>query len=252
MSTEREIDFPDPRTFASDLDLLAVSAIDMSGNEVFSNDPNSLIALTKFGISYHPDVLLAAYERGLFPMPMKIGRLDTGIGWWSPAERAIFYPDQIKISRSLRKSLKRFKVTVDKAFEQVVVACGNPEREQGWIDADVVRGFTRMHQLGHAHSIEVWNSKKELVGGLYGVEFGGVFAGESMFHTERDASKVALVHLASVINDEHRRIIDTQWMTDHLESLGAVPINRADYCDLIVGLLTTPPAFSKPIVQPSE
>ena len=245
MSTECEIDFPDPRTFPTDLDLLAVSAIDMSGNQVFSNDPNSRIPLTKFGVSYHPEVLLAAYARGLFPMPMQIGKFDTGIGWWSPAERAIFYPDQIRITRSLRKSLKRFKVTVDRAFERVVVACGNPEREQGWIDADVVSGFTRMHQLGHAHSIEVWNSKGELVGGLYGVEFGGVFAGESMFHLERDASKVALVHLAAIMSDDYERIIDTQWMTDHLESLGAVPISRAEYCDLIVGLLTTPSAFNK-------
>jgi len=244
MSSERDIDFPDPRTFPPDLDLVAVSAIDMAGNEVFSTDPNTRIALTKFGTSYHPEVLQAAYERGLFPMPMEIGKFDTAIGWWSPAERAIFYPDQIKISKSLRKSLKRFKVTVDKAFEQVVVACGNPERESGWIDADVISGFTRMHHLGNAHSIEVWNAKKELVGGLYGVEFGGVFAGESMFHLERDASKVALVHLASIMNDEHKRIIDTQWMTDHLESLGAVSINRAVYCDLIVGLLTTPSAFS--------
>lgn len=245
MSTEREIDFPDPRTFPPDLDLLAVSAIDMAGNEVFSTDPNSRIPLTKFGISYHPDILLAAYQRGLFPMPMAIGKFDTGIGWWSPAQRAIFYPDKIRITRSLRKSMKRFKVTVDQAFEQVVVACGDPEREQGWIDADVVAGFTNMHRLGHAHSIEVWNTQGELVGGLYGVEFGGVFAGESMFHLERDASKVALVHLASIMNDEHQRIIDTQWMTDHLESLGAVPISRADYCDLIVGLLTTPSAFTK-------
>jgi leucyl/phenylalanyl-tRNA--protein transferase len=243
MSTQREIDFPDPRLCPEDLDLLAVSAIDMAGNEIFATDPNSPIVLTKFGSSYAPEVLLAAYERGLFPMPMPIGKFDTGIGWWSPAQRAIFYPDQIRISRSLQKSMRKFKVTIDQAFEQVMVACGNPEREQGWIDADVLNGYQRMHELGHAHSVEVWNHSGELVGGLYGVEFGGVFAGESMFHTERDASKVALVKLASIMSDSHPRIIDTQWMTDHLESLGAVAMPRAQYCDLVVALLTTESAF---------
>ncbi|MBU6348354.1 MAG: leucyl/phenylalanyl-tRNA--protein transferase [Actinomycetales bacterium] len=245
MAGESEIDFPDPRTAPENLDLLAVSAYDLAGNEVYATNPDSPVVLTKFGISYHPDVLLAAYHRGLFPMPMQIGKYDTGIGWWSPAIRAIFQPDQIRITRSLRKSLKKFTVTFDQAFEKVVVHCGNPERDQGWIDADVVQGFTNLHRLGHAHSVEVWNSGGELVGGLYGVEFGGVFAGESMFHLETDASKVALVHLAEKLTDGHQRIIDTQWLTDHLQSLGAVTLPRAQYCDLVVSLLTTPSAFTK-------
>ncbi|NBU32711.1 MAG: leucyl/phenylalanyl-tRNA--protein transferase [Actinobacteria bacterium] len=245
MAGELEIDFPDPRLAPSNLDLLAVSAVDLAGNEVFSTDPDSPVALTKFGISYAPAVLLAAYERGLFPMPLPIGKFETGIGWWSPATRAIFYPDQIRVTRSLEKSLKKFKVTVDHAFEKVVVHCGNPEREQGWIDSDVIAGFTNLHRLGHAHSVEVWNSRDQLVGGLYGVEIGGVFAGESMFHLERDASKVALVHLAEILTDDQQRIIDTQWMTSHLASLGAVELSRADYCDLVVALLTTPSAFNR-------
>ena len=246
MDFAEQIDFPDPRTGPADLDLLAVSAYDLSGNQVFATNPDSPVRLTKFGISYRPEVLLAGYERGLFPMPMPIGEFETGIGWWSPATRAIFHPAHIRITRSLRKSLKKYSVTVDQDFEKVVVACGNPERDQGWIDADVVQGFSNLHRLGHAHSVEVWNSIGELVGGLYGVEFGGVFAGESMFHLERDASKVALVHLAQIMNDEHRRIIDTQWLTDHLKSLGAVTMPRPEYCDLVVSLLTTPSAFNKP------
>ena len=233
---ESVIDFPDARTFPDDLDLVAVSAMDLDGHHVVALDSDSQIWLTFYGSTYDPIVLLNAYGRGLFPMPLEIDGNPVAIGWWSPARRAIFYPDQIRVTRSLQQSLKKYRVTFDTAFEQVMRSCGDPSRPQGWITEDVVDAYVAMHQLGHAHSVEVWDKKDNLVGGLYGVEFGGVFAGESMFHSARDASKVALVHLANRLNDGSGRIIDSQWMTEHLQSLGAREISRPDYIELIATL----------------
>ena len=237
------IDFPDVRTMPDNLDLVAFSAADLNGNIITSTDPNSKVRMTIWGSTYDPEVLLSAYERGLFPMPLEVDGNPTAIGWWSPARRAIFYPDQIRITRSLKQSLKKYRVTFDTAFEQVMRSCGDPSRPQGWITEDVIEAYVHMHQLGHAHSVEVWDRKDKLVGGLYGVESGGVFAGESMFHTSRDASKVALVHLANRLNDGRGRIIDTQWMTDHLKSLGAQEMSRSDYVDLIATKQDVPSAF---------
>jgi len=200
--------------------------------------------LTYFGSNWEPATLLAAYERGLFPMPYEIDDDSEAIGWWSPASRAIFVPEEIKVSRSLRQSMKNFTVTVDEQFRDVVIACGDPQRPQGWINTNVVNAFTRLNELGHAHSIEVRNRAGELVGGLYGVEIGGVFAGESMFHLERDASKVALVHLASLMSQSPGRIIDSQWMTEHLRSLGAKEVSRSMYCQLLLLKRSMPTAFA--------
>jgi leucyl/phenylalanyl-tRNA--protein transferase len=125
----------------------------------------------------------------------------------------------------------------------VIRACGNPNRVSGWIDEDVITAFLALHNLGVAHSIEVWDKNDQLAGGLYGLELGGLFAGESMFHVAKNASKVALAHLGKLLNDGNGRLIDTQWMTSHLESMGAKPINRNEYCQNLPKLLEISPAL---------
>ena len=229
------IDFPDPRDAPDDCDLLAVSHFGVNGAVIVAPPDIEWPQLTDFGSTWSPDVLIEAYRRGLFPMPFDIDGEVIGIGWWSPAKRAIFYPDQIRISRSLRKDLPKFSVTFNQEFEAVIRACADPSRPLGWITEDVVSAYMRLHELGLAHSVEVWRTG-ELVGGLYGVVVGGVFAGESMFHKVTNASKVALVHLAKWLNDGKGRVIDSQWLTDHLESLGAEGISRREYCDLVASL----------------
>ncbi|MBS1838630.1 MAG: leucyl/phenylalanyl-tRNA--protein transferase [Actinobacteria bacterium] len=188
------------------------------------------------GGDLEPATLLAAYRAGLFPMP--IGR--RRIGWWSPDPRGIIPvgPSAISegtafhVSRSLRRSLRHFEVTLDHAFERVVRACGDPRRPHGWITADFVRAYAQMHEMGWAHSVEVWD-QGELVGGVYGVSIGAFFAGESMFHTATDASKVALVHLTAMFDHVPDALFDVQWLTPHLSSLGAVDIPRARYLELL-------------------
>ena len=238
-----DVDFPDPNDAPSDQDFIALSAIDSSGDVLYAQTPVAWPKLTYFGSNWEPDTLLTGYQRGLFPMPYELDEDSEAIGWWSPSPRAVFIPEDIKISRSLRQSMKRYTVTVDQDFRQVVLACGDPSRPQGWINDRVVDAFTRLHELGHAHSVEVYAESGALMGGLYGVEIGGVFAGESMFHHARDASKVALVHLAQILSQQSGRIIDTQWMTDHLRSLGAHEVSRAEYCQLVQAKRDMPSAF---------
>jgi len=243
-----DIDFPDPRTAPDDMDLLAVSQFDIHGRRVGPHVAVDWPKLTGFGSKWSAEVLLAAYRQGLFPMPFEIDDEPVAIGWWSPQPRAIFYPDNIRVTRSLEKSARRYRTTVDRAFREVVVACADPNRPSGWITDEVVDAYCELHRQGLAHSIEVWTFSGELIGGLYGVEVGGVFAGESMFHTQRDASKVALLRLAKILNskssaDGQVRVIDTQWLTDHLESLGATTLLRSDYCDLVDSLAQAPTAF---------
>ena len=244
LGDEDEIDFPNPADAPDDQDFLALSGIDNHGHVLYAQTPVEWPKLTYFGSNWNAPTLLAAYARGLFPMPYELEDDSEAIGWWSPARRAIFVPDEITVSRSLRKSLKNFTVSVDQQFRDVVIACGDPSRPQGWINGNVVDSFTRLHELGHAHSVEVLNASGDLVGGLYGVEIGGVFAGESMFHQERDASKVALVHLGQILSRSPGRIIDTQWMTEHLRSLGAQEVSRAMYCQLVQTKLGMPSAFN--------
>lgn len=174
-----------------------------------------------------PGTLLAAYRCGMFPMPL--GRRSKDVGWWSPDPRAVLPLDGLRQSRSLRRSLRRFEVRVDTQFEQVVRRCGDPGRPHGWINDDIVRAYVRLHELGWAHSVETWTPAGRLVGGLYGVCIGAFFAGESMFHTETDASKVALVHLVDLLRGRPAALLDVQWATPHLSSLGVVEIPRADY-----------------------
>ena len=180
------------------------------------------------GGDLEPSTLLAAYRHGLFPMPAELDSEE--ICWWSPVRRGILPLDGLRVSRSLRASVRRYEVRVDTAFDAVVEACADPGRDARWINAAVVRGYTRLHELGWSHSVETWQDGR-LVGGLYGVAIGGLFAGESMFSRATDASKVALVHLVDLLTDEHadRRLLDTQWQTPHLASLGVVEIPRPEY-----------------------
>jgi leucyl/phenylalanyl-tRNA--protein transferase len=135
----------------------------------------------------------------------------------------------MRVPRSLRKSAKRFTATVDLAYDEVVAGCADPSRPGGWIDCQIKSAYRALHERGWAHSVEVWQGD-ELAGGLYGVAIGGLFAGESMFHRHRDASKVALMSLVELLRDGQRdRLLDLQWSTPHLQSLGAVEISRAEY-----------------------
>ena len=195
---------------------------------------DSLIA---YGADLAPETLLEAYSHGLFPMPD--GRR---MGWWSPTERGVLELDALKVSRSLRQSAAHFEIRVDTAFTQVLAACGDPRRTGTWIDHRIATAYTRMHELGHAHSVEAWRDGA-LVGGLYGLGIGGLFAGESMFHTARDASKVALIGLVDLLRDDHadERLLDVQWATPHLASLGVVEIDRTDYLSRLDLALTLPP-----------
>ncbi len=168
---------------------------------------------------------MEAYSRGLFPMPL--GRRGE-LGWFSPDPRGILPVDGMHVSRTLRRSARRLDTTVDTAFTDVMQACGDPSRPHGWITTQFVDAYTRLFDLGWAHSVEVW-SEGELVGGVYGVAIGDFFAGESMFHTATDASKVALWSLVNLLAGCGRPLLDVQWLTPHLESLGAVEIPRSEY-----------------------
>jgi leucyl/phenylalanyl-tRNA---protein transferase len=184
--------------------------------------PEDLVGM---GADLRPGTLLEAYRRGLFPMPGHGSTL-----WWSPVERGVLPLDGLVVSRSLRQSARRLDVRVDTAFDEVIRACADPSRSGAWIDEQVVAAYTELHDLGWAHSVETWRDG-ELVGGLYGVAIGGLFAGESMFHRVRDASKVALVGLVDLLRDQHAgdRLLDVQWATDHLTSLGVVTVPRPTY-----------------------
>jgi leucyl/phenylalanyl-tRNA--protein transferase len=189
-------------------------------------DPSSAADdVVALGADLDPGTVLAAYRSGLFPM-----RLSRGgpLGWWSPDPRGVIPLDGLRVSRSLRRSCRRFEITVDRAFETVMRACADPRRPAGWIDESFVDAYCRLHDLGWAHSIEAW-SGEELVGGLYGVAVGALFAGESMFHRVTDASKVALVALAERLRAGGGVLLDVQWATPHLRSLGAVDVERATY-----------------------
>ena len=181
----------------------------------------------------------AAYVRGLFPMHLPSGEL----AWWSPDPRGVLPLDHLRVSRSLRRSMRRFTYSVDVAFERVMRECADERREAGWITEEFVGTYTRLHELGWAHSVEVWQGDA-LVGGLYGVEIGGLFAGESMFHRETDASKAALVVLVERLRAcGEGRLLDVQWCTDHLATLGVVEIPRGEYLARLGRALDLPPCL---------
>lgn len=190
-----------------------------------------------------PGTILQAYRKGMFPMHLEDGHL----GWWSPIERAVIPLHELRVTRSLRQSTRRYWVSVDEDFSGVISGCADPTRPQSWITPEMVEAYTELHRLGWVHSVEVWDRERTLVGGLYGVALGGLFAGESMFHTARDASKVALVHLVVMMSRAGGGMIDVQWLTPHLESLGAVVIGKDSYLKKLPGLFEMTDAFSEPI-----
>jgi leucyl/phenylalanyl-tRNA---protein transferase len=198
------------------------------------------------GADLAPGTLLTAYRSGLFPMPT-----ESALVWWSPDPRGVLPLDGLRVSRSLRKACDLYEVRIDTAFDAVVDACANPDRPNGWISGEVQAAYVRLHELGWAHSVEAWSrSSGELVGGLYGVAIGGLFAGESMFHRARDASKVALVELVRLLRDGGAVLLDVQWLTPHLESLGAVEVSREEYLAALPDALARPlpPAFVRPLL----
>ena len=178
------------------------------------------------GADLEPQTIISAYRQGIFPMPLD---RDGPIAWWSPDPRAVIPLDALHVSRSLKKSMRRFHFTVNTSFAEVIEACADESRPHGWIDGQVKRAYCRLHELGWAHSIETRNSAGDLVGGVYGLGIRRFFAGESMFHTETDASKAALVHTVELLARAGAELFDVQWMTPHLSTLGAIDLSRSDY-----------------------
>lgn len=203
--------------------------------------------LVAVGADLEPGTILAAYRAGLFPMPL--GAKRDPIGWWSPVRRGLLPLDSLAVSRSLRRSCRGFEIRVDTAFAEVVDGCADRRRPHGWIDRRIRHAYQRLHEAGWAHSVETWRDGR-LEGGLYGLAIGGLFAGESMFHRARDASKVALVGLVDVLTDEHAadRLVDVQWQTPHLASLGVVEVDRGDYVSRLPALarVPLPEVFARP------
>ena len=200
------------------------------------------------GGDLRPGTLLTAYRSGLFPMRVSSGDL----AWFSPDPRAVLYPANLRVSKSLERSRRHFEIRVDTVFDEVVAACAErAEGEYHWITPEIRAAYGELHRLGWAHSVEAWAApgpglEPVLVGGLYGVAIGGLFCGESMFHRVRDASKVALVGLVRLLDDgADGRLIDCQWLTPHLASLGAVEISRDDYLASLAAALrlALPDAF---------
>ncbi len=185
--------------------------------------------IVAYGGDLSPNRLLNAYKRGIFPWYSE----GDPILWWSPDPRLLLYPQEIKISRSLRKSLKKFSVKIDTDFKAVIESCRELRQEKGtWILPEVVEAFCELHEMGFAHSVEVYRDG-ELVGGLYGLAIGAVFCGESMFNRMSDASKVALVHLCEISQEFGIDFIDCQVPSDHLKRLGAVEVPRSRFLDML-------------------
>lgn len=193
------------------------------------------------------EILLLAYRSGIFPMADS--RLDEEVYWVEPRERAIFPLDTFRPSRSLAKVIRqdRFTVTVDAAFPAVIAACAapRPDHPETWISARIDASYRALHEQGHAHSVECWHDGK-LVGGLYGVGFDRVFCGESMFSRMADASKVALAWLVALLRHGGFELLDCQFMTEHLQSLGALAIGRGEYLERLARGTSGPPRMGLP------
>ena len=187
--------------------------------------------LVTIGGDLEPATIVAAYRRAIFPM--EVSELPGRVAWWSPDPRGIIPLDGLRVTHSLRKSAKRYEIRVDTAFDQVIRACADPRRPDGWINEDFIAAYRRLHDLGWAHSIEAVDREGRLAGGLYGIRIGAFFAGESMFHHQRDASKVALMGLVDLMRASGMRLLDVQWRTEHLATLGAVAIPRPRYLALL-------------------
>ena len=193
-----------------------------------SDDPSGLVG---FGADLEPATLVDAYRRGMFPWPHE----GVPLPWFSPDPRGVLRPKTVRVSRSLRQRLRRtgWTTTVDAAFAAVIDECASrPRREGTWITKGMRQAYRTLHELGWAHSVEVWEDDV-LVGGLYGVQVGGVFTGESMFHRRPDASKVALVDLCERFADGGGELVDVQITTPHLASLGAHDVDRDEFLDVL-------------------
>lgn len=196
--------------------------------------------------------VLQAYMQGVFPM-----EIDADVGgpdllrltaWFAPAERAVLPYPGMHLSRSLRRAMRNFRTTVDADFSGVLAGCADPTRPQGWITSDYQAAYKELHARGFAHSVEVWLGE-ELVGGLIGVQLGGLFCADSKFRRVTDASKAAVAGLCERVfgaDDAQSRLVDAQWLTPHLASLGFRALARDSYEELLPGLLAIPPLFPAP------
>lgn len=191
--------------------------------------------LIAWGGDLNPNRILAAYMRGIFPWYNE----NDPILWWSPDPRLVLFPKDIKISKSLKRSMKKFEVRIDTDFEGVMQKCRQVrlENDEGtWILEDVIEAYVQIHHQGLAKSFEVYLDN-ELVGGLYGIDLGKIFCGESMFQTKSDASKTALVYLAQYAIENGYEMIDCQVPSDHLKSMGAVEMRRDEFLDRLEEML---------------
>ena len=190
-----------------------------------AKDPNGLLAM---GGDLSPALLMEAYSRGIFPWYDQ----DSPILWWSPDPREVVLPNQQHWSKSMRKMRKEtdLTLTTDTVFEEVITACARQEDPLRWVTEEMIDAYIELHRLGYAHSLEVWQ-QSELVGGLYGVAIGAAFCGESMFHSTSNASKFAFLTLADTLFDCGFHLIDCQFETEHLRSLGSCSIARSKYID---------------------
>lgn len=188
-----------------------------------------------------PERLLLAYENGIFPWYSE----DEPILWWSPDPRFVLYPDQLKVSKSMRPvfNQKKFKITYDQAFRTIIASCSKPRPNDPfggtWLTDEMIDAYCHLHELGFAHSVEAWQGGK-IVGGLYGVALGKVFYGESMFAKVPNASKAAFITLVRDLKTKDYKLVDCQVYTGHLESLGAVEISREQFLNELETLLTPP------------
>lgn len=236
-----KFDFPNLAQVPEDVDLIAVGKFDLAGEEVFLTPGGAWPKMIESGSNWDTEVLIYAYKNGIFPMPLDAIEAPHVISWWSPNPRGVIEPAKIKISKSLQKSIQKFKFTINQDFELVMRYCADEKRSSRWITEEVIQAYLKLHKLGIAHSVEVRDKTGALIGGLYGVEVGGLFAGESMFHLQPDTSKAALVKLGQILlaaPDAEKRLIDCQWLTSHLETLGAVEITRSQYLDKLPGLVS--------------
>lgn len=192
--------------------------------------------LVGVGADLEPGTILAAYRRGIFPMG--VGRHGgPPLGWWSPDPRGVLLPGDLHVSRSLQRSLRSFEITYDTAFAEVLAGCADPDRAGAWITPEVAAAYLHLHHLGWARSVEV-RRDGELVGGLYGLQIGGLFAAESKFHRVTDASKAAVVGLVRRLEARDRPwLVDVQWCTPHLATLGVREVPRPAYLDLLRAVL---------------
>lgn len=192
--------------------------------------PSDVVAM---GEDLRVETLREAYRKGIFPWPHE----GLPLPWFSPRRRAVIFFDELHVNRSLRKAQKRsaFSFTIDAAFDRVIAHCASafrPDQDGTWIEPKIVAAYTRFHRAGDVHSIEVWDGE-ELAGGLYGVDAGGVFTGESMFHLRPNASKLALLFLIQHLREKGAAFLDCQVMTPHMEALGAREIPRGRFLDLL-------------------